>query len=117
MCKALRSRSRHRRVVAQVEMKAMFDSRLSYFSFMRLVPCAFNLDFIGSTCTDSPSQIPLPQQSQPSVHVPPVITVPQAVHVSPPPSAALQEPSSLHGGGGPQSFIYRRKQIVIESKT
>ena len=41
-------------VVAQVEFESEFESNSSYFSFKRLVPGAFNLVLIGSTCTALP---------------------------------------------------------------
>ena len=41
-------------VAAQVNLKAKLESNLSYFSFRRLVPGAFNLVFMGWTCTTLP---------------------------------------------------------------
>ena len=42
-------------VAAQVVvLKAKLDSSLSYYSFERLFPGAFNVGFIGSTCTALP---------------------------------------------------------------
>jgi len=42
------------RVVAQVVVEAKNESSFSYFSFKRLVPGAFNVGFIGSTCSVLP---------------------------------------------------------------
>jgi len=35
----------------KLNLKARLESRLSYVSIKRSVPGAFNLNFIGSTCT------------------------------------------------------------------
>jgi hypothetical protein len=37
-----------------LNLKAKFESGLSYFSFNRLIPGAFNVGLIGSTCTALP---------------------------------------------------------------
>jgi hypothetical protein len=36
-------------------LKAKFEGGSTYYSFKRLVPGAFKMDFIGSTCTALPS--------------------------------------------------------------
>ena len=38
----------------KLKLKAKFESSLSYYSFKRLDPGAFNVGFIGSTCTALP---------------------------------------------------------------
>jgi len=43
----------HLVVAAQLDLKANLKSSLPQFSFNRIVPGAFNLGFIGSTCTGS----------------------------------------------------------------
>jgi hypothetical protein len=43
-------------------LKPNLESGLSYFRFKRSVPGAFNLDFIGSTCTALPWLIPFRPQ-------------------------------------------------------
>jgi hypothetical protein len=41
-------------VAPQVELRAKFEGDSSHYSFNRLVPGAFNMCFIGSTCTAIP---------------------------------------------------------------
>jgi hypothetical protein len=49
----------------KLELKAKFESSLTYYNFKRFIPGAFNMVFIDSTCTALPHN-PYPDRHCPS---------------------------------------------------
>jgi hypothetical protein len=45
----------------KLNLTAKFEGGSSYYPFKRLVPGAFNMDFIGETCTALPCTSPSPR--------------------------------------------------------
>jgi hypothetical protein len=85
-------------VAAQVDIDSKIEATLKaiypYFSFKRLVPSAFNVGLIGSTCTALPGAVP-PEQV---------------------PRQHMQEGHIVIAGGGPKTDHAVAAQVEVESK-